>query len=347
MRIGILAPVAWRVPPRHYGGWENVCHLLAEGLVRRGHEVTLFASGDSLTSARLESVVPRPLEEDASLAPRVWETLHIVRAYECAGELDVLHNSAGVWGTVLSRLSPAPVLTTLHGSAAEEESRIAYARYAEQAYVSISDAERRLAPELNYVATVYNGIAPPEAPVEAPDDYLLYVGRISPDKGVHNAIEVARVAGRRLILSGIVPEANRIYFRERIAPGIDGDRVRFLGEATPAERDALMRRAAGFLHLVEYEEAFGLTMAEAMGNGAPVIAFPRGAVPEVVRDGETGYIAASVEEAVTAVGALGRISRRRCAQWARERFSAERMVEGYERVYDEMVRKGGARGGTH
>jgi glycosyltransferase involved in cell wall biosynthesis len=347
VRIGILAPVAWRVPPRHYGGWENVCHLLADGLVRRGHDVTLFASGDSITSARLESVVPRPLEEDASLAPRVWETLHITHACEQAGALDVLHNNAGVWGTVLSRLAPVPVLTTLHGSAAEEESRIAYARYAEQSYVSISDAERRLAPELNYVATVYNGIAPPEAPVEAPDDYLLYLGRISPDKGVHHAIDAACASGRTLLLAGIVPASDREYFRERIEPRTDGDRVRFVGETTAAERDALMRRAAGFLHLIEYEEAFGLTMAEAMANGAPVIAFPRGSVPEVVRDGETGFIVRSTEEAAAAVDRLGAISRERCAAWARERFSAARMVEGYERVYDTLVRKDGARAGTH
>ncbi len=338
MRIGIIASVAWRIPPRQYGGWENVAHLLAEGLVRRGHEVTLFATADSITSARLSSAVPRPLEEDRSLPSRVYETLNIVNAYEHARELDLLHNNAGVYGTVLSRLSPVPVLTTLHGSAAEPDSRIIYDRYRDQPYVSITHAERELFPELNYVATVYNGIASDSFPEPCePDDYMLFLGRLSPDKGVHLAVEVAKLTGRPLILSGIVPDENREYFQTRVLPHLDGRRIRFVGPSDPARRNALMRRAHAFLHLVTYHEAFGLTMVEAMACGAPVVATRRGSVPELVRDRETGFIVDTPEQAAAAVERSGSIDRGECTRWAREEFSAEKMVCGYERVYEALL----------
>jgi glycosyltransferase involved in cell wall biosynthesis len=318
-----------------------VAHLLAEGLVRRGHDVTLFASGDSLTSARLESAVPRPLGDDPAQPSRACEALHIVHAYERAAALglEVLHNHAGVYATVLSRLSPAPVLTTLHGSAAEKDSRMIYARYREQAYVSVTAAERGLAPELNYVGTVHNGIdthALPEP--REPDDYLLYVGRISPDKGVHHAVRVSQLTGRRLILSGIVADGDKAYYESRIAPFVDGERVQFVGPCDTGQRNELMRGACAFLHLVEYHEAFGLTMVEAMAIGAPVIAFRRGSVPELVRDGRTGYIVDTVEGAAEAVDRSRGLDRRACAAWARDEFSEDRMVEGYERVYEKLVR---------
>lgn len=338
MRIGILASVAWRVPPRHYGGWETIAHVLAEGLTAKEHDVTLFATADSHTSARLESVVPRPLEEDRDLPSRVYETLHIAHAYERSANLDILHNNIGVFGTVLSRLSPVPVVTTLHGSAAEEDSRIVYQRYREQPYVSISDAERTLAPELNYVATVYNGIRTDGLPEPTePDDYLLFVGRLSPDKGAHHAVRVAQITGRRLLISGIVPQSNRAYYETEIAPHVDGKRITFIGPCDPDTRNSLMNRAYAFLHLIEYREAFGLTMAEAMARGCPVIAFRRGSVPEVVRDGETGYIVDTIEEAVDAVDRVPRLNRRKCSQWARKWFSAGQMVDGYERVYEALA----------
>ncbi|MBA2363562.1 MAG: glycosyltransferase family 4 protein [Chloroflexia bacterium] len=338
MRIGILASVSWRVPPRQYGGWESIAHLLAEGLTAKGHDVTLFATADSRTRARLESVVPRPLEEDRDLPSRLYETLHIAHAYEQAAHLDILHNNIGVFGTALSRLSPVPVLTTLHGSAAEEDSRIAYRRYREQPYVSISDAERALAPELNYVATVYNGISMTNLPEPTePDDYLLFLGRLSPDKGVHNAVRVAQILGRRLLISGIVPESNRAYYEAQIAPHVDGEHIAFLGPCDPETRNTLMNQAYAFLHLIEYQEAFGLTMAEAMATGCPVIAFRHGSVSELVRDGETGFIVDTVEEAAEAVERVPHLGRQACSAWARQRFSAEQMVDGYERVYEALA----------
>lgn len=335
MKIGILASIAWRVPPRQYGGWESVAHLLTEGLVRRGHDVTLFASGDSITQAQLVSVAPHPLEEDRSLPSRATETLHIVTAYEHAGDLDVLHNHAGVYGAVLSRLVDVPVVTTLHGSAAEGDSKSLYMRYREQPYVSITDAERALAPALNYVATVYNGIDEASLSPPAPsDDYLLFLGRLSPDKGVHHAVRVAQLTGRRLVISGIIPDSNREYFEREIAPFVDGRQIQFVGPSDPPRRNALMRKAYAFLHLITYHEAFGLTMAEALAAGAPVIALRRGSVPELVLDGETGFIVDTVEAAAGAVARIPSISRTRCAEWARDRFSSAHMVEGYERVYE-------------
>ncbi len=339
MRIGILASIAWRVPPREYGGWETVAYLLAEGLVARGHDVSLFASGDSETTARLESVVPRPLEEDPSLPSRASETLHIVNAFERAADLDILHNNAGVYGTILSRLTRTPVLTTLHGSAAELDSRAIYQRYRELPYVSISEAERELAPDLNYRATVYNGVHERDfvQPNERPGDYLLFLGRLSPDKGVHHAIKVAHLTGRRLLISGIVPAANRRYWESEIAPHVDGEQVVYLGPSDSARRKELMRRARCFLHLVTYHEAFGLTMAEAMAVGTPVVAMNRGSVPEIVHDGRTGYVVQTVEEAAEAVSRVPLLNRSDCFDWARERFSSKRMVEGYERVYEKLV----------
>lgn len=338
LRIGVIASIAWRVPPRHYGGWESIAYLLAEGLTERGHDVTLFASGDSRTSARLSSVVPAPLEEDRSLPARVMETLHLANAYEHAPRLDILHNNAGVYGTALSRLAGIPVLTTLHGSAAEEDSRIIYSRYREGPYVSVTDAERELAPDLNYLATVYNGIEDGLLPAPAePGDYLLFLGRISPDKGVHQAIEVARLSGRRLIISGIVPENNTEYFKTHVEPFLDGERIAFLGPSDPDRRNRLMQGAYAFLHLATYHEAFGLTMVEAMAAGTPVIATRRGSAPELVREGETGFIVNTPEEAAECLERVPSIDRRQCSEWTRERFSAARMVAGYERVYERLL----------
>lgn len=338
MRIGILGPVAWRIPPRKYGGWENVTYLLAEGLVKRGYDVTLFATADSVTSAKLESIVPRPLEEDSSLPPRVYETLHIVNAYEKAKNFDILHNNIGVYGTVLSKLSPIPVLTTLHGSAAEPDSRIIYARYRDHPYVSISNAERRICPELNYISTVYNGIDIASAPEPTtPEDYLLFVGRLSPDKGIHNAIKVSLATGRRLIIAGIIPKANEEYYEKEISRYIDGRNIIYIGPVDPVNRNRLMNKAYALLHLVEYEEAFGLTMAEAMATGCPVIGNNRGSVPEVVKHGETGFVVNTLNEAIEAIDKVKFIDRKKCREWVNQRFSADQMVSGYIEVYQRLL----------
>lgn len=335
MKIGMLGPIAWRVPPRYYGGWELVVHHLTEGLMRRGHQVTLFASGDSLTTARLSSVVPQPLAEATELGrqARVWETLHMAAALARAGEFDLLHNNMGCYPVALRQLCPVPMVTTLHGSAAEADSRLVYGRFADGPYVSISEAERCLAPELRYAATVYNGIDTADFPFSRQaGQYLLVLGRMSPDKGIHLALDVAEQCGIDLVLAGIVPPENQNYFNTQIEPRLSSH-ARFIGPADHQLKTRLYAGALGFLHLVTYEEAFGLTMAEAMACGCPVIAFPRGSVPEVVADSETGFIVPDVAAAVSAVGDLRQIDRAACRRRVEEHFSLAQMIDGYEAVY--------------
>jgi glycosyltransferase involved in cell wall biosynthesis len=341
MRIGMLAPISWRVPPREYGPWERVVAILTEGLVARGVDVTLFATADSLTSARLAAVAPRPYSEDPTLDAKVWECLHIAHAFERAAEFDLIHNHFDFLPLSYSGLVSTPVLTTIHGFSSERILPV-YQRYNDRSYyVAISDADRHQ--RLDYVATIHHGIPLAEfTPRDEPGDSLLFFGRIHPDKGAAEAIEVARRAGRRLILAGIVHDHD--YFARAIAPHLDGDRVRYVGVADPARRDALLGGALALLHLIAFDEPFGLSMVEAMACGTPVIAHGRGSIPEVVEEGVTGFVVGSIEEAVEAVGRAGDLDRRLIRRRAEERFSQGRMVEDYLRVY-EMVVEGHRRRG--
>jgi glycosyltransferase involved in cell wall biosynthesis len=338
MRIGVLGPISWRIPPRHYGGWELVTYNLVEGLVARGHQVTLFATADSETSARLLSVCPRPLSEDPSLPPRMYESLHAALAFEHAAEFDLIHNHLGCYPVCSSRLLPVPLITTLHGSAAEDHSRIIYSRYQDSYYVSITDAERQLAPELNYVATVYNGIDVGAFDFSPdPGSYLLVLGRMSPDKGIHSAIAAARQCGMRLILAGIVPRENEEYFENQVRPYLKPGAIDFIGPADHALKNRLLRGAYALLHLITYHEAFGLTMVEAMACGTPVIAVPMGSVPELVLNGETGFWADDVEEVCRVLPKVAELDRSRCRQWVEARFSVDRMVDRYVEVYERVL----------
>ncbi|MDR5695907.1 MAG: glycosyltransferase family 4 protein [Armatimonadota bacterium] len=339
MHVAVLAPIAWRVPPRHYGGWEIAVRSLVEGLTRRGVEVTLFATADSSTSARLISVCPKPLAEDPSLAPlgKAYEFLHAAACFERAEEFDVIHNHAGSYWVCFSRLVKTPVITTLHGSAAEPWSRLIYSYYREGPYISVTDAERLLAPELTYIATIHHGVEVEEFPFgERPGEYLLFVGRIARVKGIHLAIEVAKRTGMPLILAGIVPPEEEEYFHTQVSPHIDGEQIRFIGPAEHPLRNQLYAGAYAFLHLIQYHEAFGLTMIEAMACGTPVIAIGMGSVPEIVAHGRTGFIVHGVEEAVEAVERIPRISREACRTWVAQRFHAQRMVDQHIEVYERV-----------
>jgi glycosyltransferase involved in cell wall biosynthesis len=332
----MLAPIAWRVPPRHYGPWELVVSRLTEGLVARGVDVTLFATADSLTSATLAAVVPQPYEEDADADAKVAECLHIAAAFERAGEFDVLHNHFDFLPLSYSRLVDTPVVSTIHGFSSERIVPV-YRRYDDRvAYVAISDADRH--PDLNYAATVHHGIPVEQVPLGAgsTDGTLVFLGRIHPDKGTAEAIEVARRAGRPLVLAGIVQD--QAYFDAQVRPHLDGDRVRFLGPVGPTERDEVLGAADALLHLVNFAEPFGLSMVEAMACGTPVIATPLGAVPEVVADGRTGFLVADVDAAVDAVGRLGEIDRAGCRAHVQQHFSVDRMIEGYLEVYERLCR---------
>ena len=332
----MLAPIAWRVPPRHYGPWERVVSLLTEGLVRAGVEVTLFATADSQTAATLSAVVPRPYEEDRTLDAKVWEGLHLAHVFGQADTFDLIHNHYDFLPLTYSGLVKTPVVTTIHGFSSERILPVYKHFDAGTHYVAISDADRH--PDLSYAATVHHGIDLGEFTLnETPEDYLLFFGRIHPDKGAAEAVEVARQTGQRLVLAGIVQDS--VYFEREVEPYL-GERIRYVGSVGPGERDTLLGGAAGLLHLINFDEPFGLSMVEAMACGTPVIATRRGSVPEVVRDGVSGFVVRDMNEAVAAVGKLNELSRAEVRKYAEQHFSQGRMVEDYLRVYEQILAGG-------
>jgi glycosyltransferase involved in cell wall biosynthesis len=330
----MLAPISWRVPPRHYGPWELVVSRLTEGLVARDVDVTLFATADSVTSARLDAVCPRPLSEDPSLDAKVWEGLHIGHAFERSKEADILHNHYDFLPLTYSRLVDVPMVMTIHGFSSP---RIlpAYQAYADRVrFVAISDADR--APGLPYAATIHHGIPFDDYPQGGgTGGYLLFFGRIHPDKGTAEAIEVARRAGLPLVIAGIVHD--EAYFAREVEPHVDGERVRYVGSVGPAEGARLLGDAVALLHLVNFAEPFGLAMVEAMASGTPVIGTRRGSVPEVVDDGLTGYLVTGTAEAIAAVPRAATLDRGAIRARAAERFSRERMVDAYLALYARIV----------
>ena len=328
-RVAVLSPVAWRTPPRQYGAWETVASNIAEGLVARGWDVTLFASGDSVTRARLHAVVDRGYEEDRSLDPKVAEYLHISEVFEHAAEFDLIHSHYDFMALTYSRLVKTPVLTTIHGFSSPAIMPV-YQKYRDGYYVSISDSDR--APGLNYLATVYNGIDLSLYPLrESGGDDLIFLGRIHPDKGVHLAIEVARLSGRRLIIAGIIQD--EVYYRESIEPHIDGQKVRYIGPVGVAQKNELFARACALLHLNTIPERFGLVLDEANAAGVPVIAMDLGSCREVIEDGRTGFLVNDVKQAVRALERLSEIDGSACRRRVEQSFSIETMVTAYERVY--------------
>jgi glycosyltransferase involved in cell wall biosynthesis len=330
MKVAMLAPIAWRTPPRAYGPWELVTHLLTEALVARGVDVTLFATLDSQTSATLAGVAPRGYEEDRSLDAKVWEALHIAHVFERAGEFDLIHNQADFMPLIFSELVETPIVTTIHGFSSPRILPV-FERYdARVHYVAISDADR--APSLEYAATIHHGIRVEEFPFDAAGaDDLLFFGRIHPDKGAGEAIRAARAANRRLIVCGLIQD--EAYHAREVAPFIDGRRVIYRGVVGGAERLAALGEARGLLHLIGFDEPFGLSVIEAMACGTPVIAYRRGSMPELIEHGVTGFLVDGFDEAVTAIGRLGEIDRRACRAAVEQRFSVERMADDYLALY--------------
>ena len=334
MRIAVLASIAHRLPPRSYGPWEQVAATLTDGLVRRGHEVTLFATADSTTSARLHAVAPAGYEEDRTVDAKVWESLHIAAAFERADEFDLISNQFDFLPLTYSRLVGTPVVTTIHGFSSEQIVPV-FAAYDDIAhYVSISDADRH--PALTYAATIHHGIDLDGFTQGRGDEgYLVFFGRMHPDKGAATAIEVARRAGLPLVMAGIVQD--EAYFRAEVEPHVDGEAVTFLGPVGPVERDRLLGGALGLLHLIAFPEPFGLSVVEALATGTPVIARPLGSMPEIVRHGVTGFLVHDVDEAVRAVRDLPGIDRRTCRREAETRFGADRMVDDYEALFRRII----------
>lgn len=335
LRIGVLAPIAWRTPPRHYGPWELFASLLADGLVAAGHAVTLFATADSITTAVLSSTSPHGWNEDDEIEPKVAEALHIAHAFEHAGDLDIIHNGFDFLPLTYSALVDTAVVTTIHGFSSPRIVPV-YERYdAATTYVAISDADRH--PALHYAATIHHGIDTDAFDVEPdPGDHLLFFGRIHPDKGTADAIDVARRAGRRLVIAGIVHDQR--YFDELVAPNLDGDRVQYIGPVLAEDRSRVLGAAHALLHLVHFDEPFGYSVVEAMACGTPVIAAPRGSMPELVREGQTGFLVGDVDEAVRAVDLAGGLDRRAIRAATVQRFGRARMVERYVEVYRAVLR---------
>lgn len=336
MRIAMVAPISWRVPPRHYGPWERIVSLLTEGLIERGLEVTLFATADSLTQARLVATCPRPYSEDESLDPKVWECLHLAAVFERAAEFDLIHNHFDFLPLSYSRLVQTPVVTTIHGFSSERILPV-YQKYnGHTYYVAISQADRH--PTLDYLATIYHGISLNEFTFQPkPGDYLLFFGRIHPDKGVAEAIEVARQAGRRLVIAGIIQD--RDYFEREVAPHVGQHGIDYIGSVGPEQRDKFLGGASALLHLINFEEPFGLSVVEAMACGTPVIAYGRGSMPELIDHEKTGFIVNNLDEAIAAVGAADELDRAQIRQYVAANFSRERMVDNYIRVYQKAARQ--------
>jgi glycosyltransferase involved in cell wall biosynthesis len=326
----VLASIAHSVPPRSYGPWEQVASTLTEGLVERGHEVTLFATADSVTAASLHAEAPAGYEEDESVDAKVCEALHIASAFERASEFDIISNQFDFLPLAFSALVSTPVVTTIHGFSSERILPV-YRRYDSLGhYVAISDADRN--PDLTYSATIHHGIDISQFTFGAGDGgYLLFLGRIHPHKGTREAIETARLCGIPLVIAGIVQDQG--YYVQHVAPFVDGVTVSYVGPVGPAERDRLLGGALALLHLISFDEPFGLSVVESLAAGTPVVAFDRGSMPEILRPEVTGFLVDGVEGAADAIRGLGAIDRRDCREDARERFSSERMVADYEQLF--------------
>ncbi len=329
----MLAPIAWRTPPLHYGPWELVTSHLTEALVARGVDVTLFATLNSVTSAKLDGVVPAPYNEDPSIDAKVWEFRHLAYLFERADQFDIIHNQADFPAHAFAPLIKAPIVTTIHGFSSERILPM-YEPFQDQVrYVAISEADRH--PRLRYAATIHHGIPIADFPFDPlGGEDLLFFGRIHPDKGAAEAIAAARASGRRLNMYGIIQDDD--YHQRRVAPALDGVSVAYHGPIGGAARVAALGKARALLHLVNFNEPFGLSVVEAMACGTPVIAARRGSMPELIEDGVTGFLVDSVEEAVSAIHRIDEIDRARVRRAVELRFTSTEMADAYLRLYQRI-----------
>ena len=339
MRIAEVAPLYESVPPKLYGGTERVVSYLTEELVRQGHEVTLFASGDSVTAARLVAPCPRSLRLDEECVDRLAPHMALVdQVLQSAGEFDIIHFHIDYLHYPTTRYSHTPHVTTLHGRLDLSDLVPLYRQFPNVPVISISDDQRRPLPWLNWQATVHHGLPDnlyafhPEA-----DDYLAFIGRISPEKRVDRAIEIARGSGRKLKIAAKVDQVDQNYFRQSIEPLLDTPGVEFIGEINDQGKNDFLGRATALLFPVDWPEPFGLVVIEALACGTPVVAWPCGAVPELIEDGVSGRICQSIDEAVRAVERIGELSRARCRQEFEHRFHAARMAADYVQVFQQLA----------
>lgn len=332
----MIAPIAWRTPPRAYGPWELVTSLLTEALVARGVEITLFATLDSRTAGTLAGVAPRGYEEDRGLDPRVWEYAHLAYVFERATEFDLIHNQADFPAHAFATLVSTPMVTTIHGFSSPRILPM-YKPYERRIhYVAISESDRH--PDLHYAATIHHGIPLADFPFDAaggPD--LLFFGRMHPEKGAHHAIAVARATGHALDLYGIVQDED--YFEREVRPQVDGHCIRYHGAVGGPARTRALGRAKALLHLIEFDEPFGLSVIEAMACGTPVIAIDRGSMPELIVDGVTGFLVDTPDEAIAALDRIAEIDRAQCRKRVEDHFTVDRMADAYLALYREVARR--------
>ena len=336
MKIAMLAPIAWRTPPEHYGPWELVTSMITEELVKHGLDVTLFATKNSLTKAKLRGVVPVGYEEDSNLDAKVWECMHISECFENAGEFDLIHNQFDFLPLTYSGLVKTPVVTTIHGFSSPRILPVFKKYNGHTHYVSISNADR--SPELDYAATIYHGIDLDQFTFVADPqgDYLLYYGRIHHDKGAVEAIEIARKAGKRLVMAGIIQDES--YYEKNIKPHLKPGEVEYIGSVGPADRDKLLGNALALLHPINFSEPFGLSVVESMACGTPVIAFSKGSMPELITPGFDGFLTDNIPDAVDFCFNIDKINRSNCRKTVEERFSKQRMAADYIDLYKNLLK---------
>jgi glycosyltransferase involved in cell wall biosynthesis len=335
MYIAQIAPLVEAVPPKFYGGTERVIHWLTEELVALGHDVTLFASGDSITSARLEAVWPRALRLDGSVRdPNALHMTMLERVRQQANEFDFLHFHLDYYPFSLFCRQPVPFVTTLHGRLDLPEHKPVFTTFSTQPVISISDSQRRPVPHANWIRTIYHGL-PRELlmPVAVRPRYFAFLGRIAPEKGVDRAISIARRCGVPLRIAAKIDKMDREYFNEKIRPQLDGTNVEYIGEITDHEKSEFLSGAVALLDPIDWPEPFGIVMIEAMACGTPVIAFNRGSIPEVIDEGLTGFIVEDEEGAIGAFNRLSLLSREKVRYRFEQRFTARRMALEYLSAY--------------
>ena len=335
MKVAVLAPIAWRTPPRHYGPWEQIASSITEGLVARGLDVTLFASGDSVTGAKLEYVTEKSWEENKKLDPKIWECLHISHLMEQAHKFDIIHNHFDFLPLTYSKLIKTPMLTTIHGFSSPNIIPVLKKYNDTSHYVAKSHADK--SPESDYIATIYNGVDTSRFTFrQQAGKYLLFFGRIHYDKGTYEAIQIAKKTHLPLIISGIIQDES--YYKNKVKPFINDKDIKYIGSSGPEKRDELLGNAIALLHPINFNEPFGLSVVESMLCGTPVIAFNRGAMPELIHHKKTGLLVNSINEAISGLRNINKIDRAECRIWAESKFSHSRMVEEYITVYKEILR---------
>ena len=339
MRIAQLAPLWIPVPPYTYGGTELVISWLCDELVRRGHEVTLFATGDSKTKAKLVSVWPTSLWRANLKSPHAVFSLMYLKLIEMQDQFDIIHDHCEFYTCPYSKFLKPPIVTTLHHPLTEETITL-YKKFSNINFVAISNHQRKHGPGINILKRIYHGLPLEKYPFnDRPKDYLLWLSRIGPDKGIAEAIDIAKLSGEKLIISGNILPQYADYFEFRIKPLIDGKKIQFVGASDFPKKIELFRNAKAFLFPVKRPEPFGLVVIEAMACGTPVIAFRQGSMPELIQDGKTGFLVNSVEEACQVIKKVEKIKRIDCRKWIEENFNLRRMVNRYEKLYKKILKR--------